>query len=123
MPTDDLTPAVMTDAEVICGWMQPKPALRQTEGEWELAICATSLGWWLLTTTGYERGDEPIIVPADLTLDRLREVEARLTEEQWVHYGILMENRPVGMRLSKALLHASADQKIKALAAVLRGAK
>ena len=67
--------------------------------------------------------------PAILTLDRLHEVESRLTDEQWRHYCSLMfqhtkrpDANPIQDLLTgarKTLLHASAAQKIAALATVL----
>jgi hypothetical protein len=67
------------------------------------------------------------------TLDRLHLVEERLTGSQWRHYCILMfqtcckDARSTNLIQDeltmnrKPLLHASAAQKIAALAAVLRG--
>lgn len=65
--------------------------------------------------------------PVPLTLDRLHEVEARLMDLQWKRYR--SEFRQVVERSDgthskdlwvRSALHATAEQKIKALAAVIR---
>lgn len=54
-------------------------------------------------------------------LDALHEVEARLTEEQWKEYRLKMIGHLSNFsQIEKCCLHASAEQKKKALAAVLR---
>ena len=91
------------DAEVIRRWMQgcyPWPA----EGHLRY--------WWTV---------DP------LTLDALHEVEARLTDEQWKRYVPRFDaysTMPSSnwFTLSKPFLHATAEQKIAALAAVIREA-
>lgn len=92
-----------TDAEVICGWMEPQP----------------SYAWWK-----WEHG---AWAPGNLSLDRLHLVEAKLTDPMWrVYWGILEE----AWAMSESALarewyavHASAEVKLAALAAVIREAK
>ena len=77
--------------------------------------------WWRSDT------ETPEVTPRDLTLDALWEVEERLTAEQWDAY--LNHFATPAERIKKhffwergsVLLHAAAEQKIKALAQVLRG--
>jgi hypothetical protein len=62
----------------------------------------------------------------DLTLNECHEVEERLTDEQWAAYGeihFLRAEALCGGRddFRKGMLHATAEQKIAALASVLRG--
>lgn len=84
----------MTDAEVICTFMEPKPDPEE-------------LRLWL---------------PGSLTLDALWEVEERLTAEQFAAYIERLEDGwdINGLARDYGLVHARAEQKIKALAAVLR---
>src|SRR6185369_9847696 len=95
----------MSDEEVICTWM----------------------GWFTGDWTGGGGLGEPARwTPTLLDLDALHEVEARLAVEQWDEYAIAMldkgivRNAGVGNRFAYRMLHASAADKIKALAAVLR---
>jgi hypothetical protein len=85
----------MTNVEIICTFMEP---------HWK-------------TRMPYAYPFNPAVMPT-LDLDALHEVEARLTYAQWDGYGAAMASL-VG-RTAPNLLHASAEQKIKALAAVLR---
>jgi hypothetical protein len=98
----------MTDAEVICEFMEPKPTTPQPVGLYD----ESPGGWWTLHPDGW--------VPNCDSLDRLREVEARLTEEQWLRYvDALIDHMPEFPRKGE-IIHASAEQKIAALAAVIR---
>lgn len=104
VPRGDGATQGKSDEEVICEWMEPG---REIPGNWMQYI-------------GWGRGWRP----CTLTLDRLHEVEARLTDEQWKPY--IMKLLP-WQSLNKlyveqlfCLLHATAEQKIKALAAVIQ---
>lgn len=67
-----------SDAEVICGFMYAKPDMPTDP---DVLIDPVPLNpWWLLTTTGYLAGDDPVIVPCMLDLDKLREVEQKLID-------------------------------------------
>jgi hypothetical protein len=98
---------VLTDEEVICTRMDPG----REEGE-----------WWVEKNFAPCFGNSHTICPQALTLDRLHEVEKQLTEEQWWAYELEL-SRVVRHMGSTALgfIHASAAQKIKAQAIVLRG--
>lgn len=104
----------MTDQEVICAWMEPQPLL--SEGAMQEARQPYPY-WW---TVHDEIAGE--WQPRILALDALREVEARLTYAQWSDYshglGFASFGEPVVR--AKLLIHASAEQKIEALAAILR---
>jgi hypothetical protein len=105
----------MTDTGIICAFMEPRPDHLQQ------GTCTTN-GWWVRRIGGECEA-------ASLTLDALHEVEEKLTDEQWdAYYHQFGAYGREGLtwtapdRLYKWALHASAEQKIKALAAVLRPA-
>lgn len=98
----------MSDAEIICAFCEPKPTDT-------LPDTVRGTKWWRLSLKGYLAR----WIPKYLGLDALHEVEARLTDEQWDRYASLMMD-PAGIRHTRFLLHATAGEKIKALAAVLR---
>ncbi len=114
-----------SDAEVICEFMEPRP----TQGK--MAIVTP---WWhsitLMTGSGPGGGFARIgVTHRELDLNALREVEARLTMEQWQQYQWNAEHagwypsdtgEPTVRECFRAASHASAAQKIRALAAVLR---
>ena len=94
----------MTPEEIICNWM-----------------FQSNVGWWRISHSGEWR-------PVELTLDRIWQVEERLTEEQrWDYADILSQtvllcHRPssiIGPESTFVIIHASAQQKIAALAAAV----
>lgn len=102
----------LSDAEVICSFMD---SLRR-DGAW----------WSAELPTG-SRG--PVrFVPITLELNALHEAEELLTDEQWGEYCAGLRKdlyHPLwGMKypggMDRPMLHATAEQKIRALAAVLR---
>ena len=91
----------MTDEEVICAFMEPEADLRiDSDFEW----------WGQIWSNGVRS-----VFPRTLTLDALWEVEERLTTLQAVNYAGLLLDGQEGWTW-----HATAAQKIKALATVLR---
>jgi hypothetical protein len=97
----------MTDQELICAWMEPRPI--PSKNGWR------SSPWWKRKL----RGARDYAHPRELDLDALWEVEERLTNEQWEKY--LHEfARTQGYWPLRTLLHATPEQKIRALAQVLR---
>ena len=103
---------MQTDAEVVAGFMEPRPV-----------ICLGSrhaASWWIRNLLE----DSPRWYPNHIfcnSLDALHLVEARLTDEQWQRYkSMTVINGNLGEIYWKRLLHASAADKLKALAAVLR---
>lgn len=113
-------PSEMSDEEVICAWMEPRPETPAVR-DW-LTRYSDQL-WWVLTDK--PDGSPAGWLPGKLTLDRLRLVEERLTEEQWARYGELHFLRAEALcggrdDFRKGMLHASAAEKIRALAAVIR---
>jgi hypothetical protein len=107
---------VPSDEEIICAWMEPRPTkspLRRDE---------LSRHWWQWNRFDAAWG------PRYLTLDALWEVEERLTDEQRLDYreSLVAPHRDSGERglplvmLYWVLLHATPEQKIRALAQVLR---
>ena len=101
----------MSDAKVICGWMEPNPRSHTRSRD-------SSGGWWRLI--GCERATGHWEPTRYLTLDALHEVEARLTPvQQFIYLGNLLQGQdpPSPMWFTT---HATAEQKIKALAQVIR---
>lgn len=111
---------VLSDREVIATFMEPSPCRQRGRGR------DSKLGWWRFCGIPAKwevidfgwKGD---------SLDALRTVEARLTEEQWAVYdGHMLSILSPGVReydevdWRQLCLHASAEQKILGLAATLR---
>ena len=95
---------------IICTFMDPAP-VRGQDNKW----------WWLCDELGPGWGGWK---PRETwTLDILREVEGRLTDEQWAEYRgwFMVEHQMDGAKspFGTYLLHATVEQKIKALAAVI----
>ncbi len=113
--------SALSDAEVICTWMEPKPSLNGGP----VSDCHKSpREWWAAAP---REGRERSVLysrkwaPCRLTLDALHEVEARLTEEQWRRYQHVLALPDGEEALTNCqLIHASAVWKIRALAATLR---
>jgi hypothetical protein len=110
----------MTDQEVICTWMEPKPTAA--------ASSTVSAGAWWNRYAGVQRSGPAWVLtpfsgpwePCPLTLDALWEVEERLTPEQQGQYTTaLLAIIAVPFRCGWTW-HATPEQKIKALASVLR---
>lgn len=109
---------MLSDAEVICQWMEPKP--KTICGSLEHTAALRSIKWWIVKPRGAHLGEPVDWTPCLLGLDRLHEIEAKLSEEQWLNYvDALITLMPKFPRKGE-IVHASAEQKIKALAAVLR---
>jgi hypothetical protein len=111
----------MTDREIICAWMEPRPE----RGPWDCRPWRSRSpnGWWQAHDS--RRMDAPNDwYPKPLDLDSLHEVEARLTNEQWAYFmaALLPEEftPPFPLTAFQAVTHAAAEQKIAALATVLR---
>ncbi len=112
----------MTDSEVICTWMDPKPPIGWLAAEFSLQRSR----WWLASSDWDEWA------PMPLTLDALWEVEERLTKDQWQSYCATFAVENIGRDIAdeqtyenqviwdRIHLHASPFVKIRALAAVLR---
>ena len=103
----------MTDEEVICTAMEARPLhIPSRLGEFVTP-------WWIYHDKEQRPpglGSLDCWTPVDLTLDRLWLVEERLTDEQWDTYAY----DPAFNGSPRGWLHATPEQKIKALAAVLR---
>jgi hypothetical protein len=106
-----------SDASVICRFMEPQPYSRTRSRDSEG-------GWWRLV--GADRKSSVWEPTRYLTLDLLHQVEERLTPGQCSQYE---RELYYAMRNAKRKLigvyawHASAEQKIRALAVVLRAAR
>lgn len=111
----------MSDEEVIASFMEPKP----TKAALSMGRPLFSVtGWWSAGSRPHREWDE--WYPITLTLDALRQVQERLTEEQWEQYECEMlalwtpGTLRHGLGEVQHYLHATAEQKIRALAVVLR---
>jgi len=106
----------MSVGEIICAFMEPKPL-----GE---AFLSQTYRGDVFTDGDFWMADEYTTVwhVAPLTLDRLHLVEARLTDKQWPVYvaGLSKDSDIMRMGAIFGLIHATAEQKITALAAVIR---
>ena len=99
--------ARLSDAELICEWMERRPAPNTHGGTHR-----SSGNWW------YWGGEWE---PRKLTLDALHEVEARLTDEQISEYDALLRAELDGeIGVDAYTWHAETGVKTAALAAVLR---
>lgn len=97
----------MTDKEFICQFMETKPDPNTHGG-----TCRSPKGWWFW----YGKWET-----TKLTLDALWEVEERLTDEQWQEYDAELGGSTTSVLSPNfGMIHATAEQKIKALASVLR---
>ena len=107
-----------SDQEVISRFMEPNPRSRTRSRDSEH-------GWWRLIGIDRKTAEWVPIgsLPAShITLDRLYEVEELLNQGQWKTYTDLLIDDPdaISGYFEFGLIHASAAQKIKALAEVLR---
>lgn len=103
----------MTDAEIVATWMEPNPDLLAN-------LTQSKDGWWW---NSFGLTGDPWQPAEPLTLDRLREVEARLDASQCVDYDWRLAMLVVVATKTcpeSYPWHASAEQKLAALAEVLR---
>ncbi len=94
----------MTDTEIICDWMEP---------EWE-TMDKYDFRWHGARLDG---GEWTPFAPETLSLDELWKVEHQLSGLQRIAYSNRLDAQ---MAVGQWIWHATAEQKIKALAAVLR---
>lgn len=107
----------MTDGETVCGFMESRPSWPNDrfDGAWWTGLWSTESGWQFY--------------PRSLTLDSLREVQERLllTNEQWTDYIFALsastQTHPIGLDDIRGYLSATVEQKVQALAAVIRAQK
>jgi hypothetical protein len=110
----------VTNEEMIASFMEPRPGLPLAYSHHLVSLKR----WWILVPIN---GGGMSWIANGLSLDRLREVESRLTEEQVGHYDRLLDmatklgahgnDNPAAATVFP--WHASAEQKIAALASVL----
>ncbi len=105
-----------TDTEFIASAMESRPSM--SPGEWDEESTFRP-DWWQPSD---EKGGE--WQPEPLTLDALQLVESVLTDSQWSHYHalLLISTFVDGQPKWRGLIHATAEQKIAALATVIREA-
>ena len=115
----------MTDAELICTFMEPHAPKDGTGYPSGVLKKFSPEGWWRYSMVSCLWKLPTLTVGSPLeSLGRLHLVEERLTERQWRDYQRLL-TEPVWSSSNpavdgKAMIHATAEQKIRALAAVLR---
>lgn len=112
---------MLSDAEVIASFMDgPKPDIRCEEVEWPFVgrnANGRRYTWWRWERNCYGH------LTIDISLNECHAVEARLTDEQWWAYERELRSVPFDGLMNTAarvFVHATAEQKIKALASVLR---
>lgn len=96
----------MTDEMFLAGFMEP-------EGS-----CEYRRKWWQPMLVGGRLHVNEPLEPRPITLNETREIESRLTDEQWwqyLSYLVRMANGPA----SRRLISADAATRISALANVL----
>lgn len=99
----------MTAAEIVASFMEPKPQFDGGDG-----------GWWSFIYEGNGTW-KPVVNDRTESLDALHEVEARLTDDQqWLYIETIRKLANRGNLATWHYLHASAAQKLSALAQVLR---
>ena len=109
---------MLNDAEIICGWMEPRPK----DGSGPVVTTPDSR-WWVYNYTSDGANFDWNFVLSTLTLDALHEVEARLTDQQGWFTRLLVPLPPItSMQYFRLVANATAEQKVKALAAVVREA-
>jgi hypothetical protein len=114
----------MTDQEVVCAWMETRPK----DGTHPQDV--SEIGWWKAVYTLQPQQRWRWFADGDKTdsLDALWEVEERLTDQQWGEYWkaaaeTLKPDDKVRLAFGEHFRywsHLDAEQKIKALASVLR---
>lgn len=108
---------ILTDAEIVAGFMEPKPeeVSHRTIGD------HSPLMWWrccLRANPSRTTWD-----PTAITLNECRLVEARLSENQWEAYDQMLIKTLYTSATVRAAIHAPAETKLAALAAVIRSTK
>lgn len=105
--------------EILCEFMEgrdPRNAVSVKRGTKVLDI--DSLHWWIARW----RAGNWEFAPRTLDLDALHEIEERLTDEQWIAYvDALIAIMPQRLPRKGEIVHATAEQKIMALAETLGG--
>lgn len=111
------------DEEVICGWMEKRPP----DGKGEKVETADAR-WWGYNyqlkpkDSGVGREFHWQWHPVSLTLDRIWEVEEKLSpNQQWGYWHELIKGGPPELGYWR-MLHASAATRIAALAGLIRSA-
>ncbi len=112
-------PAVLSDAEVICSFMENKPA----RGPWSQRPwhSVSPAGWWVASEDRNVFTAPNEWFPIKLTFDRLWEVGERLTDEQRLEYWMELSKGGPPETGYWRIANAKAAQRITALASVLRG--
>jgi hypothetical protein len=118
----------LTDAEVVAQFMEPKPNALDPSISFTGARSPEGFWIWYVRPARWEFDWNPVFDETFGCLERerlafLRLVEARLTPDEWSRYMAAVPPSSDLIRFSviKALLHASAEQKLAALASVIRG--
>lgn len=115
--------AVLIDEEIICEWMERRPL----DGMGQRVETANAR-WWdysyqiLPRSSGVGKEFHWQWHPCNLTLDRLWEVEERLTDEQRLAYLLELSKGGAPELGYWRIMHASANDKIAALSTILREA-
>jgi hypothetical protein len=121
----------LTDAEVICEFMEPSPDPskwdkdKRDDFDYAVLMWSSRKGWWSFSGYG---SCGPVFEAITLTLDRLWEVEEKLLPEEWMAYVEALQHRmlltwksfdKISVDQLFQLMHATAEHKVRALAAVI----
>lgn len=130
--------SALTNAEVLATFMEPRPDFLPYS--WQSPINwgdSSPARWWLAMSPDAANTVHGIWKPRQITLNECREIEAGLTEEQWVRYWRELmqliweasekrgEHALANMTMTRGdlyrhLVHADAPTKVEALATILR---
>lgn len=108
----------MTNTEILCTFMEPNAPENGGVPNVDFLKKFSPFGWWRYSGLSCN-WKQPILDNCDqrLLLGLLWEIEERLTDEQWEDYRKTFD--PGLVRWFKDYMHATPEQKIQALAAVL----
>lgn len=121
--------ATPTDAEVISMFMEPDAPANGGRPGIDVLNKFSPKGWWRYSMLSCNWKQSILTAGPKLEkLGRLHEVEARLADDQWEHYWMLLDHLEVRKspylanhaKLFRIYAHLTAEQKIAALAEVIR---
>ena len=108
------TTKVMSDAEVLCAFMEPRPPVIERGLPGFVADNQWTHRWW----NWYTRGGQHI--PRELDLGALHEIESKLTDEHWDEYVDALNRTATGIpygvnrnNYPRRIIHATASEKVE----------
>jgi len=115
----------VTDEEILCEFMESRPEPPKLGQYLPAKLSPVKFWYWkvsLLDDGKIAGAWHPVLAvqPGIIYLGYLHLIEERLTDGQWQSYYLWLRDGWEGKEHPRRLLHATAQQKIKALAQVLR---